>query len=122
MTRKGFFFFFLTLIVISARAETDTINIQNLKSGITLEDFWRVHRGDNKLWADPAFVDSTWRIASNDSVTPLAADEDSSGITWYRTTFVIDSLIDNVPLGIELRVLGAIDIFYDGKLIRSIGT
>src|SRR5204863_2644036 len=43
------------------------------------------------------------------------------GIAWFRTTFVIDSTIDDVPLSLKLRTNGACDVFIDGKLIHSLG-
>ena len=104
-----------------ASGATDTINIRNLKSGISLDESWKVKEGDDKKWATIDYDDSEWKFMRTDTMTSFTRDNTPGGIYWYRNSFVIDSLIEDIPLAFELNILGAADIFVDGRLIKSAG-
>jgi serine phosphatase RsbU (regulator of sigma subunit) len=115
---------FQLLIVIQVSAKkirTDTISIQNFKSGISLEHFWKYKIGDSKKWVDPELDDSDWRLLAADSTDKDTLLKTLKGIAWFRASFYIDSTISGLPLALQMRTNGACDIFIDGKLIRSMG-
>src|SRR5688500_7508264 len=82
---------------------------------------WRFHPGDDPAWAAPDFDDSSWR-RSNPS---LELDEELppgwQGIGWYRTKIDVAPELAGVPLGMWLRLLGACEIYVDGRLVEQRG-
>jgi sigma-B regulation protein RsbU (phosphoserine phosphatase) len=114
----------LSIIFISfctgLHAAIDTLSLKNFKDGIDLEGTWRYKKGDSLTWAAADYNDSSWTDLKNDKLN-LRDSAAYHGISWFRTTFFVDSLLQGMPLAFQVRVLGALDIFVDGKLISSIG-
>ncbi len=118
------FFFLLCIfpaISFAKKEKTDTISIRNFKSGLDLGNLWKYKTGDDRSRAAIIYDDSDWRIITSDSTTKDTLLKNYKGISWFRTSFVIDSTINDVPLALKMRTNGACDIFIDGKLIRSLG-
>jgi serine phosphatase RsbU (regulator of sigma subunit) len=121
LLRISYLSFFFILFVNPAFAKIDTLSLSNLKKGIDFNNTWRHKQGDNPKWAAPDFNDSSWTLLDHEVSRNLIDNKSYRGISWYRTNFFIDSLLDRTPLALEINVLGALDVFIDGRLIQSIG-
>ena len=70
----------LALCLTAASAAAQTIDVGTWPNGtLELTQGWRVHDGDDPAWAQPAFDDSTWPVASLDSPSLV-----HPGWRWYR--------------------------------------
>jgi serine phosphatase RsbU (regulator of sigma subunit) len=88
--------------------------------GLTPE-FYRFHAGDDPaaagLWAKPEFDDSAWE--QNQFTDFAYYDRPRRG--WLRGALEVDSTLWNVPLGISIGYVGAVEFYLDGKLLYQIG-
>jgi hypothetical protein len=106
---------------------------------VPLNGPWKFHTGDNPLWAEPNFDDSTWETF--DLTPPPGAHDDDVGLTgyvpgwqarshrgyfgyaWYR----IHVAVVAAPQGEGLALCGpdnvdsAYQIFLNGRLLGSVG-
>ena len=114
-------FFIFPLLSYADKRIADTISIRNFKSGLNLNSLWKYNNGDDRSRAAIDFDDSEWRILDEDSLEKDTLLNNYKGIAWFRSSFVIDSSINFVPLALQMRTNGACDVFINGKLIRSLG-
>ena len=99
----------------------DTISLRNFKSGLSLKYLWKYKTGDDHSWASVDFDDNDWRKIITDSTDNDTLLKKYKGIAWFRTSFVIDSAINGIPLALKMRTNGACNVFIDGRLVRSLG-
>ncbi|MHA2101731.1 MAG: hypothetical protein ACW99A_24045, partial [Candidatus Kariarchaeaceae archaeon] len=87
------------------------------ESKIIYPEFYHFHPGDNPYWANPIYDDSYWQIV------PLKSfpEDEWTGVGWARITVKIDSSLQEIPLGLKLQFVGAVEIYVDGKLIHRYG-
>jgi hypothetical protein len=108
------------------------------QSVVALNGPWKFHTGDNPLWAEPNFDDSTWETV--DLTPPPGAHDFDVGLTgyvpgwqarahrgyfgyaWYRIRVSV-----NAPLGETLALCGpfyvdsAYQVFLNGRLLGGMG-
>ena len=113
--------------IIHAQSSNDVVTLR--KSDINpddhiiyISDTWIFKAGDNHVWANPAYVDSSWQKTS----TYLGPSElsfiDWQGIGWFRFHFKVDSTLVGYPLAlIAEQHYGASEIYLDGKKLYEIG-
>ncbi|MBD3241443.1 MAG: hypothetical protein GF331_12715 [Chitinivibrionales bacterium] len=84
---------------------------------------WRVRMGDSLQWASPAYVDSSWEMASG---VGLWAREGAPkrGVRWYRKPVFFPGPPDSLgALAIyQQAVVAANEVYWDGVLIARNGT
>jgi hypothetical protein len=90
---------------------TDRAHAQEWISHI--ETGWRVHEGDDPVWASPAFDDSAWESAELDDLGPARP-----GWRWYRLHI---TLLENHP---DLSMLlyggdGAYELYVNGARVQG---
>ncbi|WP_282050167.1 ATP-binding protein [Maribacter aquivivus] len=88
-----------------------------------LGDDWRYQKGDNKLWANPEFDDSTWNEFSSSNLNLLDGKNviaDRGEIVWLRKRIMADQSL-NDALVLNIYQEGASEIYLDGKLIHQLG-
>ncbi len=95
----------------------------NFEERLQLVNGWRYHPGDDPEWADPAFDDSSWPVASS----RLRVGDDPppggwSGIGWFRRRLQLADGMPPTALAIRIEQLGASEIYLDGHLVNSVGT
>ncbi|HEX2866578.1 MAG TPA: SpoIIE family protein phosphatase [Ignavibacteriales bacterium] len=95
--------------------------LQGSYGSIKLVNNWKYHEGDNPEWAKPEFNDSLWQTASSNFST-----DDFMGINWrntgwFRTRLHVDSALWNKTFGMKVTQLGASEIYYNGRLLKSYG-
>jgi two-component system, NtrC family, sensor kinase len=91
---------------------------------VTLDKDWRYQKGDNKEWANPTFVDSSWKefdffnLNMPDGKNAIA---NRGEFVWFRTQIKADSTL-NKAIVLNIAQFGASEIYLDGKLIHQLGT
>jgi two-component system NtrC family sensor kinase len=123
---KHFYLFFILLLSIQAQGQKpkqkkftplETIPMY----GVTLNNHWKWHEGDNPLWAKPDFDDGQWeKIDLSESTTQYPKLEEA-GIAWFRRPVQVKIGLVNKPLFISISQMGASEIYLDGKLLYKIG-
>jgi serine phosphatase RsbU (regulator of sigma subunit) len=84
---------------------------------IIYPEYYHFHAGDNPYWANPIYDDSKWEKYPSKSFP-----EDAwTGLGWARITIKVDSSLQEIPLGLKLQFVGAVEIYIDGKLIHRYG-
>ncbi|MGZ3920210.1 MAG: SpoIIE family protein phosphatase [Bacteroidia bacterium] len=86
-----------------------------------LPEKWKFKAGDDKLWADKNFNDSTWNTLPLQIDVSKNSNKSFKGIGWFRCRFKIDSSLINKVFALKFEHLGASEIFLDGKLIGEFG-
>ena len=84
---------------------------------IIYPDFYYFHSGDNLYWANPIYDDSNWKKFPLNSFPENAW----TGLGWARLTVKVDSTLQQVPLGLKLHFVGAVEIYIDGRLVHKYG-
>ena len=85
------------------------------------EFLWRFSPGDDSLWADPNYDDSSWELVNPwlDVQEPEA--KKWKGIGWFRKVVRIDSSLRGKSVGAHFHQDGASEIFLNGKKIFTFG-
>jgi len=84
---------------------------------------WRFQKGDNILWANPEFDDSTWNEFSSNNLNLIDGKNviaDRGEIVWLRKRIMADQSL-NDALVLNIFQEGASEIYLDGKLIHQLG-
>ncbi len=85
---------------------------------------WRFSAGDNARWSDKDYPDSTWQRASpttishNSNRSPELAH---AKIGWFRLHFRVDSTLDKRSFAFVMALIGAAEVYVDGRLIGQYG-
>lgn len=90
-------------------------------NGVLLDKNWKWHAGDNPNWAKPDFDDSKWDTLNPSSPFSELPEVTEAELSWFRLEMDIDSSLLNQPLIIDVTPSGALEIYLNGKLVRSIG-
>jgi len=122
----------------AAAADEGSLRIALGQAVVPLESPWRFHTGDNRLWAEPSFDDSTWETV--DLTAPAGAHDPDVGLegyvpgwqarghggyfgfAWYRIRVSM-----RAPKGETLGLLApfyvdsAYQVFLDGRLLGGAG-
>jgi hypothetical protein len=126
----------LCQIPIGAKADDSVLTFGH--AAVALNGPWRFQVGDNPLWADPNFDDSSWETAD---LTPKPGAHDGDGgltnyasgwsarghsgyvgFAWYRMTVrVVDPGVDTLWLAGPALVDNAYQLYVDGHLLGGIG-
>ncbi len=88
-----------------------------LHDRITYPPHYSYHYGDNQDWAKPDFDDSAWGKVAIDSFP----SKEWSGIGWFRMWVEVDTSLYRKPLGFSCELIGALDVFIDGRYRFSFG-
>ena len=114
----------LLLLPFFAKAQQVTILDSTLNNKwVTLNKDWRYQKGDNKEWANPAFIDSSWKQLSFYNLNMpdgKHAIANRGEIVWFRKQIKADSTL-NKAIVLNIYQLGASEIYLDGKLIHQLG-
>ena len=115
--------FFLN-IFSSAAAALDSLTWKKLEKEQSIEKWLYIKKGDSLQWALPSYDESHWDNLFTDSAKTAADSvyEDYFGSVWLRTHIWVDSSLTNKLLALNTSLLGACEVYLDGKLIQSIGT
>ncbi len=85
-----------------------------------LDGLMRFHTGDNPLWSEPAFDDSTWPLISSATDWSTQGYKDYGGFAWYRFKVMLPP--EHAQLGLYIPgIRTSYQVFADGKLEGSFG-
>ena len=84
---------------------------------IIYPDNYSYHYGDNPAWAKRDFDDKQWEKVDINSFPTEAWN----GIGWFRLWVEVDSSLLRKQLGFSVKLIGAADIFVDGRYRFSFG-
>ena len=90
--------------------------------GVLLNKNWKWHAGDNPEWANLDFDDSVWESVNPTLNHVKIPQVRAAEISWFRIPINIDSALVNLPLIASLDVCGAVEVYFNGKLLNHIGT
>ena len=82
---------------------------------------WRTNCGDNAVWADPSFDDSTWFKVDPGASLPAEATPTADRICWYRAEITVDPALKNLALSIDRAALADYELFVNGKSEGVVG-
>ncbi|SNR42003.1 His Kinase A (phospho-acceptor) domain-containing protein [Maribacter sedimenticola] len=116
--------FLLPLTVFSQQEKVLTISDTTVADKwMILGEDWRYQKGDNIVWANPEFDDSTWNEFSSTNLNLLDGKNviaDRGEIVWLRKRIMADQSF-NDALVLNIFQEGASEIYLDGKLIHQLG-
>lgn len=96
--------------------------LESLDIEVNLEGFWKFRLGDDILWKDSDFNDSTWSEILVPSNWEVQGYDDYNGFAWYRKLIFIDDKYEGEKL---VALLGKIDdideCYFNGQMIGVTG-
>ena len=107
--------------LIAQSAPGILVTPENFKKEIDLDTLYKYKIGDDPKWASVDFDDSSWRPTEADSTDNDTLLQKHEGIVWFRGKFKVDSSLAKNPFTIEILAYGAVDVYFDGKLVKKIG-
>ena len=84
-------------------------------------DGWRFQEGNNPHWANPDINTLGWKKMKPVQVSKSMADKNGKVEGWFRIKIFLDSSFENMPLYLSFFEWAALDVYVDGKLIKSYG-
>ena len=119
MIKKIILFIFLASSYLSGAQETNVFKIDSENAfGVELDTYWKFHEGDDSLWANTDFDDTTWDTINIGSLD----DTNFKGIGWFRLHLQFDSSLASLPLAIGLLQASASEIYFNGQKLINFGT
>lgn len=93
---------------------------QNRVQMAPLDGRMRFHTGDNPLWSEPGFDDSTWPLISSENSWSAQGYKNYAGFAWYRFKVILPR--DQRQLGLYIPLIRtSYQVFADSKLVGSFG-
>ena len=110
-----------TLFISAESLKTDNFYLAAPSGSPYDEVMWRFSSGDDSLWSDPHYDDSSWELVNPwlDVQEPEA--KRWKGIGWFRKIVRIDSSLRSKTFGTYFHQDGASEIFLNGKKIFTFG-
>ena len=102
----------LWLILIGPPAFAD----ESFRGKVGYPQTYSFHSGDDPAWADPGFDDSSWE---QHNFRSFPASWNGSG--WFRYVLEVDPSLYGKPLALNLRHMGAVEVFIDGQQVGRFG-
>jgi len=102
-------------------AQSLIFRIDSINPDIELNKYWKYQSGDDTLWAQPGFDDSTWDTVSTQLNLTKLSEGMFDGYSWFRLHIRIDSSLRNKTFALLMNQQGASEIYLNGKLIQTFG-
>jgi len=123
---KNTFLLFVMLFAIGTSASTThsaSVTTDRVLSdeGMPLDRGWRYHAGDDPAWAAPEFNDGGWQELEGSRVAPPGGVDGWGGIGWFRVSIEVPEALRNRVLALGISGLGAMEFYFDGQLVRTLG-
>lgn len=84
-------------------------------------DGWQFKAGNDARWAQKDLDLSGWTPLKPMDLTTRNANENGRAEGWFRLEVKLDDSFGNQPLGIRFYCWAAVDLYIDGKFVRSCG-
>ncbi len=82
----------------------------------------RYHAGDDLAWADPAFYDGDWEIASPGLRSDILPRQGWPGVGWFRIRLIVDESLRDRDIGFAFTHAGALEAWLDGRMVYRSGS
>ena len=119
-------FCLLFLLSFIGKASRDPLHpvltTENFKKGVVLDSCWVYNLNDSSSFSSKDYNDSHWRFTIADSTDKDTALAKHKGITWFRTSFTVDSSAQGLSVSLDFLPSAAVEIFLDGEKITTLGT
>lgn len=111
----------LVMAVLALPACAQVFNMENDRVQMTpLTGLMRFNTGDDPLWSEPGFDDSSWPLISSEKDWSAQGYKNYGGFAWYRFKVILPR--DHRQLGLYIpRIMTSYQVFADGKLVGSFG-
>ncbi len=111
-------------VLRAAATGSDTVTLSPGAGTVPLDGKWQFHLGDNRVWAAPAFDDSTWEQLTADRPWGQQGHAGYHGFAWYRRHIAIEPASGGVgAFALLLPQVGqAYEVYWNGVLIGSRGS
>jgi len=123
----AFWFFGCFLFCVKANAQK-AFRLDSVRDEVILNRDWKIHRGDNKEWANPAFDDKDWDSisknfgnVSKDSSKTMFIISTNNGIVWLRLHLKVAPSLWHKTLLLQVEQKGASELYLNNTLIESFG-
>ena len=107
------FCLFLLIVLLSPLSWAGS----QVQENINYPQKYTYHHGDNPDWSKQDFDDRLWEQVTVDSFP----SEEWEGIGWFRMWVTVDTSLIRKPLGFSCQLVGALDVFIDGRYRFSFG-
>ncbi|NVK48261.1 MAG: hypothetical protein HWE09_00740 [Cyclobacteriaceae bacterium] len=121
------FFISLSILVVSKtfgqnqvfiltpdKLEKDNLNLPDITN-------WKFKKGNDSLWSDPSFDDSSWTSLDSSDIANLKPDDSGFFEGWFRFKFKFEGEFEDLPSFLVSSNTAAQDIFLNGHLAASLG-
>jgi len=125
--RSAAFYFSAFLLVLFASnvsaTDSDTLRLDSLKTGLDIQEFWHYHIGDDTSWASPSYDDNSWKpyYFGIEGFKKDSTLKNYFGVIWFRHHMYVDSDVVDLPLALSIHLMGACEVYIDGKLVQKMG-
>ena len=111
---------FLPIALLAQKNNVFTIH-SIPSGGVSLNKNWTWHAGDDSEWANPDFADSLWENMNINQSYLENPKIRNAEICWFRLHIQADSAIFNKSFISDLDVMGAAEVYLNGKLMQKVG-
>ncbi len=102
------------------QADAFHIKSESIMAGdtVAIRGVWRYNPHDSSIFADPSYDHSGWLENQKISTADLPGWD---GVGWFRLELSVDSVLIGHELGLTVMMLGAAEIYIDGRLADRLG-
>ena len=120
---KNLTLFILLFPLVAFAQKSTAFRIDSMPTGDVFldNDSWTWHAGDDPEWAKPDFDDSQWEHINPIKQLPEIPQVSAAEICWFRIRLDMDSALFNKPFTFFYYVLGASEVYFNGKLLNKVG-
>ena len=104
-------------------ADTTVVVVPQVPAeGFAFTEGWKFHAGDNLIWARADFDDRQWDTL--DMVRPVRQlpKRLPAGVSWFRLRFRLADSLRAQPLLLQVKTMGATEIYLNGQLVQQVGS
>jgi serine phosphatase RsbU (regulator of sigma subunit) len=107
--------------VIDGRTVLSAAQFTSGRPVVRLDECWKYHSGDSAIWALDTYNDSAW--TQSNSIMNWLNDRGRvfEGVGWFRFRMRVDTSLWHSTLAVLISQLGASEIYYNGKLLNTVG-
>jgi two-component system, NtrC family, sensor kinase len=124
-----FHFIIILFAVINLTYAQSNLNVvstsmfEPIRQEVVLESMegWLFKQGNDTLWANPQLNTTGWKPMKPTEINTGMADDNGRVEGWFRIKIKLDSSFNGITPGIRIGRWTAIDLYVDGKKIKSYG-
>jgi hypothetical protein len=108
-------------MAVAAEPPSTSLSLKDVRPrSVVVTRGWVFTPGDNPAWADPNFDDSAWQRVPDPNF-PSGMPANWTHIGWFRLRVDVAQDLAERKLRLQMRHLGASEVFLDGQLVQAFG-